>query len=329
MEGSGLMNAVTVGTENGSRSPTTRDDVLDVRGGAAVICGDGTRVGTLVGVLATSAASHVTALVVRDIDVVQPWHPVRLADVSAATRDRIDVTVTPRVLRQHTFPTRVVMVNDARNDLWDELEFGAFPEMWMPPEPPRQVPVTVPDLEPGEVLMAVGMPVYADRRLTGHLRGMRIEHATGRLTALVVDVRHRWHVDPVLVPVRAVDELSEETVRLQETQDEVRRGPSADERRHQQRALFPAEPNEVGVAESEPDSAHVEAARMLADEAEEELVARGFTNDEIRHWAEAYCREQRSGDLETFLDWVDLREHQSRGTRPTPDPASCDHRSPP
>jgi hypothetical protein len=74
--------------------------------------------------------------------------------------------------------------------------------------------------------------------------------------------------------------------------------------------LIPTEPHEVGVAESEPDSAHVEAARVLADEAEHELAARDFSDDEIRHWAEAYCREQRSGDLEAFLAWVDLRERQ-------------------
>lgn len=75
--------------------------------------------------------------------------------------------------------------------------------------------------------------------------------------------------------------------------------------------LVPREPHEVGVTESEPDSAHMEAARVLADEAEDKLAARGFSDDEIRHWAEAYCREQRSGDLETFLAWIDQREDVS------------------
>lgn len=75
--------------------------------------------------------------------------------------------------------------------------------------------------------------------------------------------------------------------------------------------LLPWEPHEVGVAEFEPDSAHVEAARVLADEAEGELVPRGFDDDEIRHWAEAYCREQGSGDLEAFLAWIDQQEDRS------------------
>jgi hypothetical protein len=75
--------------------------------------------------------------------------------------------------------------------------------------------------------------------------------------------------------------------------------------------LTPEEPHEVGLAESEPDSAHVEAARVLADEAESVLVTCGFSDDEIRHWAEAYCREQGSGDLETFLAWIDVQEHRS------------------
>lgn len=92
---------------------------------------------------------------------------------------------------------------------------------------------------------------------------------------------------------------------------EIRSMPSPDERRQQQHALIPREPHDVGVAESEPDSAHVEAARVLADEAGDDLRAHGFSDAEIRHWAEAYCREQRSGDLETFLAWIELREHQS------------------
>ena len=77
------------------------------------------------------------------------------------------------------------------------------------------------------------------------------------------------------------------------------------------RELTPEEPHEVGLAASEPDSAHAEAARVLADEAERVLVRCGFSDDEIRHWAEAYCREQGSGDLETFLAWIDRREHRS------------------
>jgi hypothetical protein len=307
----GPMNAVNVVTGTRSRPARTSDDVLDIRGGAAVTCSDRTRVGTLAGVVATAAVPHVTALVVRDIDVRRPWHPVPLADVAAATRDRIDLAVAPRDLQARTFPTRVVVINDVRHDLWDDLEFGGCPEMWMPPEPPPRFPVTVPRLEPDEVLIAVGVPVYADRRRIGHLRGMQIDRATGRLTALVLDVRHRWHVDPVLVPAPAIDELSETMVWLHATREEIRRMPSADERRHQQHALIPAEPHEVGVAESEPDSAHEEAARVLADEAEDALAARGFSHDEIRHWAEAYFREQRSGDLETFLAWIDQREDLS------------------
>ena len=75
--------------------------------------------------------------------------------------------------------------------------------------------------------------------------------------------------------------------------------------------MVPAEPHEYGIVESEPDSAHAEAARVLADEAEDRLAARGFTDDEIRHWAEVYSREERSGDVETFLAWIDQREHRS------------------
>jgi hypothetical protein len=297
-------------TGSRSRPARTSSDVLDVRGGAAVICGDGTRVGTLAGVVATAVVPHVTALVVRDIDSHRPWHPVPLADVAAATPDAIDLAVAPHDLQARTFPTRVIMINDVRHDLWDDLDLGQCPGMWMPPEPPLRLPVTVPRLEPGEALIAVGVPVYAGRRRVGHLRGMQIDRATDRLTGLVVAVRHHWQTHSILLPASAIDELSEAMVWLRATRDEIQAMPSADAppQRHE---LVPREPHEVGVTESEPDSAHAEAARALSDEAHDKLAARGFNNDEIRHWAQAYCREQHSGDLDTFLTWIDQREHRS------------------
>jgi hypothetical protein len=297
-------------SENRATPLMAHEDLLDVWGGAAVTCRDDGRAGTLTGVVTMALTPRVTAIVVRDSTADRPWHPVPLADIDTATRDRIAVSLTLRALRARTFPTRVVVINEVRHDLWDDLELDAG--SWMPPEPPLRIPVTVPRLEPGEVLVTIGIPVYAHRqRRIGHLRGMRIDRATGRLTGLVVDVRAHWHSHPVVVPAPAIDELSEVMVRLCATREEIRDMPRAEEPR-EHHDLTPREPHEVGVAESEPDSAHVEAARVLADEAEHELAARGFRDDQIRHWAEAYCREHHSGDLEAFLAWIDQREEQSR-----------------
>ena len=60
----------------------------------------------------------------------------------------------------------------------------------------------------------------------------------------------------------------------------------------------------ANVAECVPDSAHLEAARVLADQASAALTARGFNDEEIRDWAETYLAHESSGDLDSFLAWI-------------------------
>lgn len=67
-------------------------------------------------------------------------------------------------------------------------------------------------------------------------------------------------------------------------------------------------PHDAGVDEGPPDRAHVEGARVLADQSEPWLRARGFTDDEIRHWAEAFVREVGSGDVDRFVRWIAEQE---------------------
>lgn len=74
--------------------------------------------------------------------------------------------------------------------------------------------------------------------------------------------------------------------------------------------LEPEEPSDAGVAEADPDAAHAEAARVLADEAEDRLRAQGFTDEEIRRWADAYCREEGSGDVDGLVAWIAQQEHR-------------------
>lgn len=72
--------------------------------------------------------------------------------------------------------------------------------------------------------------------------------------------------------------------------------------------LEPEEPREAGVSEAEPDVSHVEAARLLADQARGRLGAQGFDREQIRTWAEAYARERGSGDVDDFVAWIARQE---------------------
>ena len=57
--------------------------------------------------------------------------------------------------------------------------------------------------------------------------------------------------------------------------------------------------------------APLEGARILANDAREDLRARGFTDDEIDRWADAFLVEQGSGDLPDFLAWIETQERNS------------------
>lgn len=72
----------------------------------------------------------------------------------------------------------------------------------------------------------------------------------------------------------------------------------------------PDAPEEEAVAAPEPDDAHREAAHLLANEARAELRAKGFDDEQIRRWAEAYVDHERSGDAQRFIAWVDSQQQR-------------------
>lgn len=69
--------------------------------------------------------------------------------------------------------------------------------------------------------------------------------------------------------------------------------------------LKPEKPEDAGVATEIPDLAQIEPAYLLANDARPELEARGFTEDEILHWAETYITEEGgTADVDDFLTWI-------------------------
>jgi hypothetical protein len=75
--------------------------------------------------------------------------------------------------------------------------------------------------------------------------------------------------------------------------------------------LTPEEPHEAGVPEKVADQSHEEGARILADEARDELSKRGFTDQQIREWAETYIAEEGSGSVEGLIEWIARKEHRN------------------
>ena len=74
--------------------------------------------------------------------------------------------------------------------------------------------------------------------------------------------------------------------------------------------LTPEEPHEAGVPERLADSSHEEGARILADEARDRLAERGFTDEQIREWAETYIAQEGSGSVDGLIEWIARREHE-------------------
>ena len=74
--------------------------------------------------------------------------------------------------------------------------------------------------------------------------------------------------------------------------------------------LTPEEPHQAGVPEKVADASHEEGARILGDQARERLKDRGFTDEQIREWAETYIAEEGSGNVDGLIAWIAERERE-------------------
>lgn len=72
--------------------------------------------------------------------------------------------------------------------------------------------------------------------------------------------------------------------------------------------IVPEDPADAGVPEQVADTGHEEGARLLGDEAVARLAARGFTEDQVRRWAETFIATVGTGDVDAFVAWIATQE---------------------
>lgn len=289
-----------------ARDAEGRRDTIDVWCDAAVWC-DRTRAGTVSGVVYDTATSTVADVVVRDDVRPHDQYVVGVHDVETVDRDDLVVGLTVDDLRSRRLPTVSVQIDDVDQMWWTDLEMGVTEPWFVHPEP---VPFVVPepDLASGQMLV-VNPAVVVGGRHVGHLSGMRVDRATSHIDALIVDVGHRWHHRHVLVPMDAVDEFSDALVEVRGSRAQLRHRPAPGDADRSSDLIAQA-PEDAGVAGGDPGTAHVEAAHLLADQAEDTLRARGFTQAQIVAWADAYTRDEGSGDVTDFITWIEARQQR-------------------
>jgi hypothetical protein len=87
---------------------------------------------------------------------------------------------------------------------------------------------TIDVVPPGEVEEHRGDRVHASDGEAGHLRAVRIDPATGRVTQVLVRHGHAWDRADTAIPAEMVAGFGEDGIRLSITRRQVRDLPSAD-----------------------------------------------------------------------------------------------------
>lgn len=71
----------------------------------------------------------------------------------------------------------------------------------------------------------------------------------------------------------------------------------------------PERPAGAGVPERTPETMEVESAHLLANDAKGRLGDKGFDDDQIQRWADAFIAEGNAGDVDDFVAWIDAKEN--------------------
>jgi hypothetical protein len=87
--------------------------------------------------------------------------------------------------------------------------------------------ITTDAIPPGEAEVRRGEPVHATDGAIGHVEGLVVDRASGRVTHVLLQEGHLWGRRQVAIPIGSVDR-TDEGIRLRITRDEVKDLPAVD-----------------------------------------------------------------------------------------------------
>jgi uncharacterized protein YrrD len=295
---------------------------------AEVRCDDGPA-GTSDAVILDPIKREVTHVVLRERGWPNNKRLVPVELIAWTTEDEIHLRcpmAATRTLRSFV-ETQFVEAPDVGGS-YPILPDDGLPYLWPFAYPNQKVLLTHERIPKDELAIRRDAEVDATDGRVGRVEAFLVDADDDHITHVVVRSGHLAHHE-FAVPVSDVAEISEERIMLRLDRygvedlphvpyHHIALLPGIDEGDGD---LVPESPREAGVVVAEPDPSHLEAAHLLAQEAEQRLESRGFTRDQILDWTRQYLRAGRNGGVDELVAWIDDQEH--RRVIPTLDDASA------
>jgi hypothetical protein len=284
---------------------------------ADVRCDDGVA-GTSEAVILDPLKREITHLVLRERRFPHTERLVPVDLIAWTTEDEVHLSCSTAEVKKLGSFVEAQFVEAPDGDLSYPIAVGAAaPYLWPYAYPREKVLVTHERIPKDELAVRRNFEVDATDGRVGRVEAFLIDRDDDHITHVVVRSGHLARRE-FAVPVSDVDDISADRVALRLDRLGVERLPRVPYHQisllpgidEMDADLIPESPRRVGIDSREPDGSHLEAAHLLAQEADRRLESRGFTRDQILDWAKGYVIADRTGGLDGFVTWIDEQEHR-------------------
>lgn len=284
---------------------------------AEVRCDDGVA-GTSEAVILDPLKREVTHLVLRERGFPHTERLVPVDLIAWTTEDEIHLRCSTAEAKKFDSFVEAQFVETPEGDVSYPIAIGAAaPYLWPFAYPRERLLVTHERIPKEELAVRRNFEVDATDGRVGRVEAFLVDRDDDHITHVVVGSGHLARSE-FAVPVSDVAEISQDRVALRLDRRGVEHLPHVP---YHQISLLPGidetdrdlvleSPRRAGIDETEPDGSHLEAAHLLAQEADRRLESRGFTRDQIFEWAKGYLVADPTGGLDGFVTWIDEQEHR-------------------